>query len=349
MDPQAVKALVEGRHEVVGADASGRVAHGGAEDPRLLDFSTNVNPETPEGTARVFEASYAESQRYPADDYTEFRAAAAEHVGCEPRQVVPTAGAMDAIRLAVATTVAPGDAVLVHRPCFGEYDREVLMQGGEPTHVDVASLLRADPADYGLVICCTPNNPTGALPARQTLAGFAEKCRAAGTPLLIDESFLGFTEQRSLAGRDGVIAVRSITKLFGIPGLRAGFLVATRSLLDRFEVARPPWSVGATAAAVGAHSMEQTAFVADTRQRVDGERERMAERLATRFEVAESDAPFLLCELDSSDAVEAVLTDLRAEGIVVRDARTFRGLDAHVRVAVRRSEENDQLLAALGV
>jgi len=332
-----------------GAADGGRVVHGGVDDPWVLDFSANVNPRSPDGMARVYESSLVSSRQYPADDYCEYRTAAAEYVGCEPRQVVPTAGGIGAIRLAIATTVTPGDDVLLPKPSFGEYAREVRLQRGDPVFAETDALLRRDPAAYAMAIVCTPNNPTGHLPARQTLIGFAERCRAADTALLVDEAFLDFTEQRPLAGRDGVIVARSLTKLFGLPGLRAGYAVATGSHRDRLAAARPPWSLGTPAAAVGVHCLSQEAFVERTRERVTTERERMHERLATRFDVSSSAAPFLLVDVGSSPGVDDLCERLRSADIVVRDARSFRGLDSHVRIAVRTAEENDRLLDAIGV
>jgi histidinol-phosphate aminotransferase/threonine-phosphate decarboxylase len=95
--------------------------------------------------------------------------------------------------------------------------------------------------------------------------------------------------------------------------------------------------------------MRQAEFVAETRERVADERAQMRDRLATRSRVAPSDAPFLLLDVGSPERVDGLQERLRAEDIAVRDARTFRGLDQHVRVAVRLPYENDLLLGALDV
>jgi histidinol-phosphate/aromatic aminotransferase/cobyric acid decarboxylase-like protein len=149
-----------------------------------------------------------------------------------------------------------------------------------------------------------------------------------------------------MAGEDGVIVARSLTKLFGLPGLRAGFAVATGERLTRLRNARRSWILGAPAAAVGAHCLRQAAFVADTRERVESERERLREALSRDFAVRPSDAPFLLVDVGDRD-VDALVAALRDRGIAVRDATTFRGLDSHVRVAVRTPEENDLLAEAM--
>jgi len=323
-----------------------RVPHGGAEQRDLVDFSANVNPERPDGVGRVYETALAAARSYPHDDYCEYRVTAGEYVGCDPTDVVPTAGGLEAIRLTVGVAVGPGDDVLVPSPSFGEYAREVRLQGGRPAFVPHRELPDRDPAGYALAILCHPNNPTGDAYEADRIRAFADRCRDAGTPLLVDEAFLGFSDRPSLAGRPGVVVARSLTKLYGLPGLRMGFAVAPGDLGEALAAVRRTWTLSTPAAAVGTHCMRQQSFVAETRRRVRTERERMAAELGDRFDVHPSDAPFLLVDLGDC-SVPRVLERLREHDIAVRDATTFRGLDSHVRMAVRRPDENDRLLAAL--
>ena len=337
MDPDAV------------AEVS-RVPHGSSDDVNLVDFSANTNPERPPGAACTYESAFAAAGRYPPDDYTDFRVAAGEYVDCDPHHVTPTAGGMAALRLAFGVTVGPGDDVLLPEPSFGEYDREVRLQGATPVAVAHDELLATDPADYAAVVVCNPNNPTGEAADPDELRAYLADCRAADTVLVADEAFLDFTDYPSLAGEPGVVVARSLTKMFGLPGLRAGFAVATGELADRLDAARPPWGLSTPAADVGAHCMRQSEFVAETKARVRRERERMRDRLSAGFEVFPSDAPFLLLGVTGEGAagdVDALLRHARERGFALRDARTFETLDSHVRVAVRRPDENDDLVGAL--
>ena len=327
-------------------DGVRRVPHGSADDPDLLDFSANTNPLTPPGVEQVYRDALNRSRTYPPDDYPAYREAAADYVDCDPERVVPAPGGLAAIRATVGATVRPGESVLVPYPSFGEYDREVRLQGGEPAHVPYDEIPDADPAGHALAVVCNPNNPTGEAYDEGRLRAFADRCRDAGTTLLVDEAFLGFTDRGSLAGRPGVVVARSLTKLFGLPGLRAGFAVAADEVGERLRVARRAWNLGTPAAAVGAHCMRRDEFVAGTRERVDRERERMCERLAERFSVGRSDAPFLLLDTGDRDP-DGIVRRARERGVAVRDATTFRGLDSHVRVAVRLPDENDRLLDVL--
>lgn len=324
------------------------VAHGGTTDPHVVDFSANTNPRSPPGVAGVYESALAAARRYPCDGYTDFRTAAAEYVGCDPKAVIPTAGATAGMRLLFSILVGSGDSVAVPVPSFGEYEREVRLQGGTPVRVAHDAILEVDPTDHAAVVVCTPNNPTGELPPRRGLERLAERCRDADTTLLVDEAFLDYTPQASLAGEPGVVVARSLTKVFGLPGIRAGFLVATGRLRDRLDTARISWGLSTVATEVSTHCLERTAFVERTRERVATERERIRERLETRWEVYPSRAPFLLVDAGEED-VDEILSTARERGVALRDARTFPGLDDHLRTAVRGPGDNDVLLEALGV
>ena len=330
------------------AAALGREPHGSSDDPDLLDFSANANPAVPDGVERVYRATFERARTYPPEPPEAFRRAAADYVGCDPESVVPTPGGLAAIRLAVALAVDEGDTALLPAPSFGEYAREVRLQGGEPSFVDADRVLDADPSGHALAVVCTPNNPTGTGYDRDALLAFAERCRAAGTVLLADEAFLGFTGRASLAGTDGAVVARALTKLFGLPGVRAGFAVATGDLGASLRGARRTWNLGAPALATGEFCLRQEAFVRETRERVRRERGRLRATLAERYEVSPSEAPFLLLDVSDRDA-DRVIERARERGVAIRDARSFRGLSSHVRVAVRRPAENDRLLAALGV
>ena len=340
----------------------GRIPHGSSDDFDLLDFSANINPRVPEGVRAVYIGALDRARRYPPDDYLDYRAAAAAHVGCEPSQVIPTPGGLAAIRLTCEVVVEKGDSVLVPYPSFGEYAREVRLQGATPEFVPHDALCEADPEGHALAICCTPNNPTGDADTIDDRRAFAERCSASGTTLLADEAFLGFTDRASLAAVEfeNVVVARSLTKLFGLPGLRAGFAVATGDRRTRLANARRAWALGTPAASVGTHCMRDRTFVRETRERVRTERARLRDRLAAFVSVRPSDAPFLLCDVsqgggdsdgggdtDGGSDVERVVADARTEGIALRDATTFRGLDSHIRVAVRTPEENDRLVAVL--
>ncbi|WP_181684885.1 threonine-phosphate decarboxylase [Halorhabdus salina] len=320
-----------------------RVEHGSSDDPDVLDLSANINPRTPDGVEDVYRDALDDARRYPAEPPTAYRETAAEYVDCDANQVIPMPGGLAAIRLTVDLAVESGESVLVPAPSFSSYAREVRLQGAEPTFVPHDEILAADPAQHELAIICNPNNPTGTLYARDDLLAFAGRCREVDTHLLVDEAFLGFTGQTSLAGTPGVTVARSLTKLFGLPGIRAGFAVATGPLGEAMSAARRPWNVSVPALATGRYSMHQSAFVAETQRRICEERDRLREGLNDQFDVLPSDAPFLLVEV-GEPGVDTVLSTAAEHDVAIRDARTFRGLEKHVRIAVRDQMATDRAL-----
>lgn len=326
----------------------GREPHGSSDDPGVIDFSANTNPHVPDGVEDVYREAFDAARSYPVEPPAEYRATAATYVGCESEQVIPTPGGLAAIRATIALFVDVGESVLVPYPSFAEYAREIRLQGGEPEFVPQAEILGADPAEYALAIVCNPNNPTGNAYDGDRLEAFAKRCREIGTVLLVDEAFLGFTGCQSLAGHERTVVARSLTKLFGLPGLRAGFAVATGDLGATLRNARRTWNVSVPALSTGSFCMTREEFVAATRERVRAERDRMTTALGEEFTIHPSESPFIL--LDVGDrSVGEILNRAREYDLALRDATTFRGLDSHVRVAVRLPEENDRLLEALGV
>jgi histidinol-phosphate/aromatic aminotransferase/cobyric acid decarboxylase-like protein len=320
------------------------VPHGGVADPTLVDFSTAVNPDCPPGVAPVYEAALSAAGRYPLDDHAEFRTAVADYLGCAPRAVVPAAGCHDALRLALGVTVEKGESVLVPEPAPGEYAREVTLRGAEVAVHPRGDLLSADPAPHAAVIVSNPNNPVGAAYPDADLRAYAEHCREVNTTLLLDETLLGFTDRPSLAGTPGTLVVRSLTPLFGLPGLRAAAVVCDEARRDPVERARTTGSLSTPAVDVTTHCLDQAEFLRTTRERTREERDRLTRALrGAGFGVLESDSN-LLCV--RSDRVEDLLDATRARGMAIRDARTFPGLDSHVRITVRRPDENDRLLDA---
>ena len=322
------------------------VTHGGTADHSLVDFSLGSNPERPSGLANIYESAFSTSRRYSLDDYSEFRVAAAEYAACDPEQVVPAAGVVEALRLALGVTVSPGDSVAIPEPCCGEYAREIRLQGGTPVRVPYDRVFEEiDPAEHAAVVLSHPSNPMGSAYQTDALRAFADECRRAGTPLVVDESFLAFTRLPSTAGLDGVITLHSVTNVFGVPSLRAGFAAATGDLREKLSRARCTWVLSAPAVEAATYCLKQDDFLEATRDRTERERTRMVNELVSfGYDVYPADSVLVLFETDD---VDAVLHETRKRGFAVRDARNYAGLDSHVRVNVRRPHENDGLLDAL--
>jgi histidinol-phosphate aminotransferase len=275
---------------------------------------------------------------------------AARH-GRAPADVLLTAGAAEAFWL-LAATLRCRRAVVVH-PQFTEPEAALRAHGVPvervPRHPEDGWALdpAAVPAGADLVVVGNPNNPTGHL---DPPAAIAALCRP-GRVTVVDEAFMDFVADRgaSLAGRadlPGLVVVRSVTKLWGLAGLRAGYLLAAAALARRLASMRQPWPVGADALAALTVCAGDEAYRRAVAAEVAAERATLASALRAlgTITVWDGAANFLLLRVPDGARVHAALL---ARGIAVRPS-TFPCLDTdHLRVTVRDRAASRALVAAL--
>ncbi len=316
-------------------------------DPGDVDFAVNVWPAPRPAAVDAAITRAVTAASYP--DERPARAAIAARHGRPVEEVCLTNGACDAFWL-IAHALRPQRVACIH-PSFTEPEAALRAVGADVVRVmrepDNWTLdVEAVPDDAEVVVVGNPNNPTGSLSPADMIASL---CRP-GRLVVVDEAFMDFVpdEPESLAARPDVpvIVVRSFTKLFGLAGIRAGYVLAPAELVGLLEANRQPWSVNAAACAALEACSRQAATARSIADEVARERQDMILALrALGVRVWESTANFLLLELGDAPAVVA---GLRRRGIVVRPADTFPGLGPHhVRVAVRRHEDNQLLLEAL--
>jgi histidinol-phosphate/aromatic aminotransferase/cobyric acid decarboxylase-like protein/adenosyl cobinamide kinase/adenosyl cobinamide phosphate guanylyltransferase len=287
--------------------------------------------------------------RYP-DESAAVAALAARH-GRDPEEIVPTNGAAEALWLLPAA-LRPALAACIH-PGFTEAEAALRAHGVPVARVlrDPAAAFALDPAAVpeaaDLVVVGNPASPSGTLdPAAAILA-----LRRPRRVVVVDEAFMDMVPGRtpSLVGErlDGVVVVRSMTKVLAVPGLRVGYAVARAPLAARLRAARPPWSANALALAALEAACRRPTELDAIAERVAAERDDLARRLAAIDGVRTwpSVANFCLIEVDDGERVAA---RLRARGIAVRPAASFPGLDTrHVRITARDPAANERLAAAL--
>ena len=315
--------------------------HGDDElGPGLVDLAVNVRAGAPpEWLRRVLHDALDGSAGYP--DARPARAAVAGAHGRPEDEVLLTAGAAEAFVL-VARALAPRRAVVVH-PSFTEPEA-ALRAAGHPVE---RLLLRADdgyrlhpaevPADADLVVLGNPTNPTSVLHGTDAVAALARP----GRVLLVDEAFADTVpgEPASLAHRrdlPGLLVVRSLTKTWGLAGLRVGYALGPAALVARLAAAQPHWPVStpALAALVACTSPAARAEAAAAAEQLTASRAALLAALPPGAAVAgEPRSSFVLLRVPGG---ERVRTALRARGWAVRRGDTFPGLTPdHLRVAVR--------------
>ena len=327
------------------------LSHHGDADlvPGLVDLAVNVRAGgTPDWlAARVRGTDLA---AYP-DQRAAVAAVTARH-GRAAGEVLLTAGAAEAFVL-LARALRPRHAVVVH-PQFTEPEAALRAAGHEVDRVILPFPFTLDPAlvpaDADLVFVGNPTNPTSVAHPRAALLGLIRP----GRTVVVDEAFADCLagERESLAGHGdlaGLVVIRSLTKTWGLAGLRVGYLLAAPDMVRRLAAAQPLWSVSTPALEACVATAEKDALREAARWAGDLAAERAhllgrLDRVAGPRTVPDAEASFVL--LDTG------VTDIRARllrrGFAVRRGETFPGLGlGWIRVAVRDAAISDQFTAAL--
>ncbi|MFF4020423.1 Rv2231c family pyridoxal phosphate-dependent protein CobC [Streptomyces sp. NPDC001843] len=336
--------------------------HGDAEvrddGAALVDLAVNVRADTPPAWLRErIAGSLASLAAYP--DGRAARAAVAARHGLPVERVLLTAGAAEAFVL-LARALEVRRPVVVH-PQFTEPEvalrdaghtvGRVLLREADGFRLDPAQV----PQDADLVVIGNPTNPTSVLHPAGVIASLARP----GRVLVVDEAFMDAVpgEREALAGRTdvpGLVVLRSLTKTWGLAGLRIGYVLAAPETIGELERAQPLWPVStpALAAAAACVAPRALAEAAHAAHRVASDRAHLVAGLSAFAGsgvrvVSPAEGPFVLVRMPGAGAVRERLREL---GYAVRRGDTFPGLgEEWVRVAVRDRGTVDGFLRALSV
>jgi L-threonine-O-3-phosphate decarboxylase len=324
-----------------------------------LDFSANINPLGSPPLENLLLEEIKKIGHYPDNSYQGFRRAAAKFVNVNERCIVPGNGSSELIRLFAEACLEDGDLALVPTPTFGEYANQSMLAGASVKTVNLNesglpiisdSLL----AKAKLLFLCNPNNPTGRLLSAKDVSGLADRCEVAGTFLLVDEAFIELScPEESVAAlapqKESLFVMRSLTKSFGVPGLRLGFGVTNAEMARIMNLARIPWSIGSIASAAGEYLLGCVEHLMRSRQIIKTEVDWLQSSLrALGLEPLPSSVNFILVDIRPCGLASDVLAErTMQEGVLVRDCQSFGLGRSYIRVAVRSRSENERLILAL--
>lgn len=349
---------------VHGAYDYSELARLGLSPEEIIDFSANSNPYGPHPAVltaiQTAVLDPAILTHYPDRDCLALRAAIAAVDQTSSDRILPGNGATELIHLLALTLVEPGSRHLLIAPTFGQYAHAVRLAGGEVVEVrpdnpelrfeveDVAAAIRRwQPNSIWL---CNPNNPTG---QQWTAAALAHLRAADATQRawwVIDESYRYFTAiptpLADWAEGDNLIILRSLTKDQALAGLRLGYVLAAPAVIAALRAVQPSWSVNGLAQVAGVAALQEPVLVW-RQQTLDCLREHALNVWtgldALGYPVLPTSVPYALVAVPEAAAFRQ---NLLQQGIQVRDCTSF-GLPRYVRIAARRPQENERLLAAV--
>ena len=348
---------------VPGASAQETKARLGRDDLIRLNWNENLFGPLP-GVVDAAAAALPGAWAYPEEAYEEFRHAVAAWSGAEPAEVIPGHG-IQALTLSLAATfIETGDRVIVPRPTYGLYAQVCATAGAEVLRVPTDSALGLDlpaiaaaarDARAKLVWISDPNNPTGRRLQAAEWAAFLEAI-PEGCLVIADEAYVDYIapEHRAdrladiRAGRP-VVIMRTFSKIFGLAGLRLGYLLVDAALAPHVNAVQEPFNVNVAALAAGLASLRGTDQLPGRREQVARARAALIGALeATAIRAIPSDANFVLLDLAGDDDLR-VADALARDGILVRAGTEF-GLPGYVRVTTGEEalmEDVGSRLAAL--
>ena len=297
---------------------------------------------------------------YPERAFAEFRDAVAGWLDVPAASIVPAHGAQALIASAAAAFIDRGTPVVAPRLTYGLYAQVSAARGGEVTRVEADGVeidlermaAEARARDARVVWICDPNNPTG---LRLEAAEWRAFLDAVGPDCVViaDEAYMDYVaplervrREEDIADGRRVVVLRTFSKIFGLAGLRLGYLLADADLVRYLNSVQEPFNVNRAALAAGTASLGRSAEVAERRDLAIVARERLARRLAVGgMAPVPSSANFVLVDLGGVDDGD-VNAALVRRGVLVRPGSEL-GLPGWARITVGPEEVMDRAAAAL--
>ena len=324
-----------------------------------LDFSANTNPfGTPAGVMEAVREALPEMHRYPDPYCRSLVDAIADFEGVDKNCILCGSGAAELI-YAYCAAVHPKTALEL-APTFSEYSlglsrvgctvKQYYLSPDNDFALDGHFLDYLEETAPEAVFLCNPNNPTGALIPPELLKKILVFCKEAHIKLFIDECFLdlsddGISMKAYLRDCPNLFLLKAFTKSYGMAGIRLGYcLCADGSLLKAMAQEVQPWNVSSLAQAAGVAALKESGFLQKTKDLIWVERPWLQRKLeGFGFRVCPSSVNYLLFQGPTN-----LHAKLKEKGIAIRNCDNYPGLTAGwYRVAVRRHEENEMLIAAI--
>ena len=337
----------------------------GIDEDKIIDFSANINPlGYPPGLKETIIKEFDSILNYPDIDSFELVSGLSEYHDIGRDYIVVGNGSTE-FMYSIPLTFKPQKALIV-TPAFSEYEKGLRLAGAKVSYfqtdekedfsIDIARLCKRLKEGFDIVCFCNPANPTGVLTSKDELCRAIACAGKTGTLAVIDEAFIDFEEEESVKKEilrfSNLIVLRSMTKFFGIPGLRIGYVIASTPCIAKIREVKPPWTVNSLGQKVAAYAFSDRDYIRDTRQYITNERELLMAAIneIPGLKTYKSAANFLLVFMNSRIGLNSteLKDNLSREGILIRDCSTFDGMgDRYFRVAVKKHEQNMILIEKL--
>jgi threonine-phosphate decarboxylase len=336
----------------------------GLNPDEVIDFSASVNPlGCPEDVHKAILERFDDIKNYPDSECTNLRKTIADKVSCNDSNIIVGNGSNELFYL-IPRALKPKQGFLM-QPTFSEF-KDALSSA----NIEVVEIINDDGnfplintnlsnlmnIEDGMVFLCNPNNPTGQLTLKSDILELVKGNQ--NRLIVVDEAFMDFVDDddkysviKEASLIDNLIVVRSLTKFYGFPGLRLGYLVANESNVNKLKQYKEPWTVNTFAQIAGHVAINDVEFAVNTREYVSCEKTFLYDGLTDikGIRPLQPSVNFILVRIHNAEITSSRIQDLLAkDNIIIRDCSNFIGLnDKYFRVAVKTREDNQKLLGAL--
>ena len=330
----------------------------------MLEFSGPINFLGPSPKAVEAVKQYAKLIKfYPDPNPIEFKEEVAKYVGhgVEEENIVLGNGSIELI-YAITEILPRGLNAVIPVPSFSEYEKAALRVDGKPVFVQLPENFALEPdkikkavtSNTKIMCICNPHSPSGTLYSKENLVDLVDFCRKKEIIFSVDENYIEFAdkgEDTTLAGivkeYENLFVIRSVTKFYGMAGIRLGYGIAAPKLIKKLETVKLPWSINCIAGVATSAAFNDTEFIQNTKQTIAKERTQLTKNLneIECLHVYPSVTNFVLVKILNQKITSTKLKDLLTkEHILIRDCCTFMGLDnSYFRVTVRSAKDNQKL------
>lgn len=319
----------------------------------FIKMASNENPHGPAPAARKAFSELAHRLNiYPDPVSTDLRVKLAGLLGCSERQITAGNGADGVIYNLGMAIIDQGDEVIIPEVTFSVYETitrvmrgVAVFSGMRNLRIDLESIKRKITEKTKAVFLCNPNNPTGDALPRDELAAFLHEI-PAHVLIVLDEAYIDFMDSGfrpdSLGllkkGMDNLFILRTLSKIYGLAGVRVGYGIGAEELVSLINRVKPPFDVSIVAENIALDALSDDVFVKGTLEDTFREKEFFYRELdGLGLEYVRSHTNFILIDtgLDSTD----IFNRLMRKGIIVRPTANYN-LSTSIRVTLGRHEEN---------
>jgi histidinol-phosphate aminotransferase len=329
---------------------------------RLFRLNNNENPlGPPPGAQKIIEDFPAmKASLYPSGDVYFGRSKLASKFGLDPDQILFGNGANEVIAFVIKAFCQEGDNIVTADKTFSVYEWVAQFSGFEARLVplkdfgfDDEAMLKAIDGRTKIIFICNPNNPTGTYWSKETMKGFLDGV-AGRQIVVIDEAYCEFVSEPDYPnGMDlireypNVVVFRTFSKMYGLAGLRIGYLAGSQEVVDVIRRTCVVYSVNVVAQDAVMAAIDDDDHVARTRALIKTEKEYLASELqGLHLEGHAAEGCYIMARLPMSDTL--AYRRLMTKGVMVRSMTGFR-FPNWIRISIGRHEAMEAFIEALSV